>query len=78
MCVYFVFLHAKSNPLYMLATEIFDSCCSYLALLAGTYYCAADAPEGMLASLSAMITAAVFGAGTLDERSLILLVIVTK
>ena len=72
------FMHGKSNPLYMLATEIFDSCCSYLAILAGTYYCAADAPEGMLASLIAIISAAIYGAGTLDERSLILLVIVTK
>ena len=52
----------------MLATEIFDSCCSYLAILAGTYYCGADAPEGMLASLIAIISAAIYGAGTLDER----------
>jgi len=52
----------------MLLIEIFDSCSTYLSLLAGAYYCATDAPDGMLGSLNGMVTAAVFGAGTLKKK----------
>ena len=52
----------------MLIMEIFDSFCSYLSILAAAYYCAADAPEGMLGSLNGIVIAALFGAGTLNYK----------
>ena len=47
----------------MTVLELVDGFCGFSAVVAGTYYCAVDAPPGMLASLNGIVIAATFGAG---------------
>ena len=54
----------------MVAIELLDGFCGFSAVVAGSYYCAAEAPPGMLASLNGIAVAATFGAG--NSRMLVL------
>lgn len=47
----------------MAVIEVADGLCGFTATVAGSYYCAAEAPPGMLASLNGIVVAVVFGAG---------------
>ena len=47
----------------MTVLELVDGFCGFSAVVAGTYYCAVDAPPGMLASLNGIVIAATFSAG---------------
>ena len=48
----------------MTVMEVADGFCGFLAVVAASYYCAAEAPPGMLASLNGVVMATVFGAGS--------------
>ena len=50
--------------MYLLLTELLDGFSGYTAIIAGSYYCAAEAPPGMLASFNGIVFAAIFGLGT--------------
>lgn len=57
------------NPLLLLLIELTDGCCGFTAMIAGSYYAAAEAPPGMLASFNGIISAAMLAAGaSLDTR----------
>ena len=51
------------NPWVILFIESIDGFSNFLTYLAGSYFCAAAAPPGMLGSLNGILSAAVFGAG---------------
>ena len=51
----------------MTALELVDGLCGFFALLAGSYFCAAAAPSGMMASFNGILSAAFFGAGNLFQ-----------
>lgn len=46
-----------------MANEALDGVTGFLAIVAGSYFCSAAAPAGMLASLNGILTAAIFGIG---------------
>ena len=58
-----------SNPLLLLLTEIIDGFCGFTAMIAGSYYAAAEAPPGMLASFNGVLFAAILATGTHFEKS---------
>ena len=49
--------------MHLLLTEIVDGFCGFTAMIAGSYYAAAEAPPGMLASFNGILFAAVLAAG---------------
>jgi len=54
----------------MVALELLDGFCGFSAIVAGSYYCSAEAPPGMLASLNGLIVASTFGAGATSVTDL--------
>ena len=52
-----------SNPLLLLLTEIIDGFSGFTAMIAGSYYAAAEAPPGMLASFNGILFAAILAVG---------------
>ena len=56
-------LFCSRNPMHLLLTEIVDGFCGFTAMIAGSYYAAAEAPPGMLASFNGILFAAVLAAG---------------
>lgn len=51
----------------MLLIESVEGLSGFLSIVAGSYYCAAAAPSGMLASLNGILASAVFGAGSVTS-----------
>lgn len=47
----------------ILMTESLDGLAGFLGIVTGNYFCAKAAPPGMLASLTGLLGAAVYGAG---------------
>jgi len=56
-------LFCSRNPMHLLLTEIVDGFCGFTAMIAGSYYAAAEAPPGMLASFNGILFAAILAAG---------------
>ena len=50
--------------MYLLLTELLEGFSGFTAIIAGSYYCAAESPPGMLGSVNGIMFAAIFGAGT--------------
>jgi len=62
-CVRFVIFFYLHNPLLLLLTEIIDGFSGFTAMIAGSYYAAAEAPPGMLASFNGILFAAILAVG---------------
>ena len=60
-----------SNPVLLLLTELVDGCCGFTAMIAGSYYAAAEAPPGMLASFNGILAAATASVGIADNQNFI-------
>ena len=56
-------LKIPRNPWFLVISELLDGLCGFSVVVAGSYYCAAEAPPGMLASLNGIVVAAMYGAG---------------
>ena len=56
------------NPWILLATEFFEGFSGYLPIVAGSYYCAAESPPGMLAALNGIVYGAIYGIGIINGR----------
>lgn len=52
------------NPWIILVNELLDGVSGFLGIVAGNYFSAEAAPDGMLASMNGVLTAAVYGAGS--------------
>ncbi|EFX79171.1 hypothetical protein DAPPUDRAFT_319820 [Daphnia pulex] len=57
------FFAFRRNPWILIATESLEGFSGFLGIVTGSYYCAAAAPPGMLASLNGIFSAAAFGLG---------------
>ncbi|KAI9562166.1 hypothetical protein GHT06_013131 [Daphnia sinensis] len=51
------------NPWILIVTESLEGFCGFLGITTGSYFCAAAAPPGMLASLNGILAAAALGLG---------------
>ena len=60
----YYYLNIFRNPWILLLTELVDGCCGFTAIIVGSYYCAAEAPPGMLGSLNGTLPAVIYGVGT--------------
>ena len=54
----------------LLLTELVDGCCGFTAMIAGSYYAAAEAPPGMLASFNGILAAATASVGIADQTKM--------
>ncbi|KAK4002760.1 major facilitator superfamily domain-containing protein 6-A [Daphnia magna] len=61
--VRFVIFYFLQNPWILIVTESLEGFCGFLGITTGSYFCAAAAPPGMLASLNGILAAATFGLG---------------
>jgi hypothetical protein len=52
----------------VLVIESVDGFCNFLSYLAGSYFCVAAAPPGMLGSLNGLLSAAILGAGEVHRQ----------
>ncbi|XP_059350646.1 major facilitator superfamily domain-containing protein 6-A-like [Daphnia carinata] len=61
--VRFVIFYFLQNPWILIVTESLEGFCGFLGITTGSYFCAAAAPPGMLASLNGILAAATMGLG---------------
>jgi hypothetical protein len=48
--------------------ETLEGVSGFLAIVAGSYFCAAASPPAMLASMNGILSASIFGAGLFDNN----------